>query len=75
MNKIIITNITVESYNEGKLAAYDYFVDSDYVSINKIKYDLIYGASRREITTYECYADSGSSDYFYFEVATEEEFK
>lgn len=73
------TNITVSTYAEGRSAAYDYFAEDSLhfmyrVSINQIGYDLIYTPLvRREIKLYECYADSGSSDYFYFEILTEED--
>lgn len=70
------TNITVSTFTEGKQSAYDYFADADRVSINQIGYDLIYTPLvRREIKLYECYTDSGSSDYFYFEIVDEQDLK
>jgi hypothetical protein len=70
------TNITVSTYAEGRGAAYDYFADAEKVSINPIGYDLIYTPIvRREIRLYECYTDSGSSDYFYFEIVDEQDLK
>lgn len=69
-------NITVSTFSEGKQSAYDYFADADKVKINQIGYDLIYTPLvRREIKLYECYADSGSSDYFYFEIVDEQDLK
>ena len=72
-------NITVSTFSEGKQSAYDYFAEDSLhwmytVKINQIGYDLIYTPLvRREIKLYECYADSGSSDYFYFEIVDEQE--
>jgi hypothetical protein len=74
----ITSNITVDTYHDGLLAAMDYFTqtigNNEGMRTNKIGYDLQYiGGVRRERVTYENYIDSGSNEYFYFEVVTEEE--
>ena len=70
------SDITVNNYDDGLRAALNFFAenfgDNENMSTHECFSEVRYiGGIRRETKIFENYIDSGSVDYYYFEIETE----